>query len=104
MAHRGHRHHNYSNDGDQKDRDHGMLGVLVHLIADCMSNISVIVSGTIIWQAPSLGEARFRADPAASLVISFLILLSALPLGRHMASADQASNLTIDQKFELLAR
>lgn len=55
-----------------------MMGVLVHVIGDAINNIGVIVAAVIIWQAK--GDARFYADPAASMFIALMIFFSAIPL------------------------
>ena len=62
-------------------RDLGMLGVLTHVIGDAINNIGVIIAAVIIWQTSS--EARFYADPAASMFIALMILLTALPLVKN---------------------
>ncbi|ROW09589.1 hypothetical protein VMCG_02532 [Cytospora schulzeri] len=62
-------------------RDLGMLGVLVHVIGDAINNIGVIIAAVIIWQTQF--EARFYADPAASMFISIMIFVSAIPLTRN---------------------
>ncbi len=58
-----------------------MMGVIIHLIGDAINNIGVIIAAAVIWKATYGG--RFYADPAVSMGISFMILLSALPLGTH---------------------
>lgn len=61
--------------------DLGMMGVLVHVIGDAINNIGVIVAAVVIWQAKS--DARFYADPAASMFIALMIFLSAIPLTKN---------------------
>lgn len=63
--------------------DLGMMGVLVHVIGDAINNIGVIVAAVIIWQAKGLGDARFYADPAASMFIALMIFFSAIPLTKN---------------------
>ena len=58
-----------------------MLGVLVHVIGDAINNIGVIIAAVIIWQTRT--EARFYADPAASMFIAIMIFVSAIPLTRN---------------------
>ncbi|KAH8879675.1 cation efflux protein [Thozetella sp. PMI_491] len=62
-------------------RDLGMLGVLIHVIGDALNNIGVIIAAVVIWQTNY--EARFYADPGASMGIAIMILLSALPLVKN---------------------
>ncbi|KUI56832.1 Zinc/cadmium resistance protein [Cytospora mali] len=62
-------------------RDLGMLGVLVHVIGDAINNIGVIIAAVVIWQTQY--EARFYADPAASMFIAIMIFISAIPLTRN---------------------
>ncbi|KAI1518054.1 Cation efflux protein [Pyrenophora tritici-repentis] len=68
-----------------KPRKHGMdlgiLGVLIHVIGDAINNIGVIISAVIIWFVKS--PNRFYADPAVSMWIAIMILLSAIPLTKN---------------------
>ena len=61
--------------------DLGILGVLVHVIGDAINNIGVIISAVIIWFVKS--PSRFYADPAVSMWIAIMILLSAVPLTKR---------------------
>jgi zinc transporter 1 len=58
-----------------------MMGVLIHVIGDAINNVGVIVAATVIWKAKYGG--RFYADPAVSMGISMMILLSSLPLSKQ---------------------
>ncbi|KAG8795892.1 hypothetical protein FRC17_008064, partial [Serendipita sp. 399] len=53
-------------------------GVVLHILGDALGSIGVIISGLIIWFLKS--KARYYADPALSLAITFLIMWSAIPL------------------------
>jgi zinc transporter 1 len=68
-----------------KPRNHGMdlgiLGVLIHVIGDAINNIGVIISAVIIWFVKS--PNRFYADPAISMWIAIMILLTAVPLTKR---------------------
>jgi zinc transporter 1 len=55
-----------------------MLGVLLHVIGDAVNNLGVMIAALIIWLTEF--EARYYADPGASLWIAFIIILSSLPL------------------------
>lgn len=58
--------------------DLNMRGVFLHVMGDALGNIGVIASALFIWQTSY--KWRFYADPAVSLVITVIILASALPL------------------------
>ncbi|KAF3033386.1 hypothetical protein E8E12_005298 [Didymella heteroderae] len=61
--------------------DLGILGVLIHILGDAINNVGVIISALIIWLTHS--PSRFYADPAVSLWIALMILISALPLTKR---------------------
>jgi len=61
--------------------DLGIMGVLIHVIGDAINNIGVIISAVIIWFVKS--PARFYADPAVSMWIAIMILISAVPLTKR---------------------
>lgn len=83
-------HHNASKDASHDGHGHGghghshgdlnMRGVFLHVMGDALGNIGVIGSALIIWLATF--EGRYYFDPAISLVITIIILYSALPLCR----------------------
>jgi Co/Zn/Cd efflux system component len=54
--------------------------VFIHVLGDALGSLGVVISGLIIWFTKS--QARFYADPALSLVITILIISSAVPLGK----------------------
>lgn len=58
--------------------DLNMRGVFLHVIGDALGNIGVIATALIIWLTTFPG--RFYFDPAISLVITAIILASAIPL------------------------
>ncbi|KAH7378269.1 cation efflux system protein czcD [Pyrenochaeta sp. MPI-SDFR-AT-0127] len=78
-THGGHKHL------DAKPKKHGMdlgiLGVLIHVLGDAINNIGVIISAVIIWFVKS--PNRFYADPAVSMWIAIMILISAVPLTKR---------------------
>lgn len=61
--------------------DLGIMGVLIHVLGDAINNIGVIISAVIIWFVKS--PSRFYADPAVSMWIAFMILISAVPLTKR---------------------
>lgn len=58
--------------------DLNMRGVFLHVMGDALGNIGVIATALLIWLTSWKG--RFYFDPAISLVITFIILCSAIPL------------------------
>ncbi|EED21007.1 cation efflux protein/ zinc transporter, putative [Talaromyces stipitatus ATCC 10500] len=65
--------------GDVKSsHDLNSLGVLIHLLGDALNNIGVMVSALVIWLTKH--EGRFYADPAASMLIACMIMLTSAPL------------------------
>lgn len=78
--HEGHKHEQgkKSSQGGHSHGDLNMRGVLLHVIGDALGNIGVIGSGLFIWLTSY--SWRFYADPAISLLITVVILGSAVPL------------------------
>ncbi|EXJ57082.1 hypothetical protein A1O7_07426 [Cladophialophora yegresii CBS 114405] len=87
--------HNHNNPKDSSGSGHGhgghgghghshgdlnMRGVFLHVMGDALGNIGVIVTALIIWLTTF--EGRYYFDPAISLVITIIILASAIPLCR----------------------
>ncbi|KAK5089483.1 Zinc resistance conferring protein [Exophiala xenobiotica] len=82
-----HQHHIHTQPKDSKPssgghgHSHGdlnMRGVFLHVMGDALGNIGVIATALIIWLTTFPG--RFYFDPAVSLVITAIILASAIPL------------------------
>ena len=73
-----HSHHHPHHQGHHDHHDHGnenMLGIYLHVLADTMGSVAVVISTLMIkWQ----GWSGF--DPIASCVIAVLIFGSAVPL------------------------
>jgi zinc transporter 1 len=57
-----------------------MRGVFLHVMGDALGNIGVIATALFIWLTDFWW--RFYSDPFVSLVITVIILMSALPLCR----------------------
>ncbi|EXJ88375.1 CDF family cation efflux system protein [Capronia coronata CBS 617.96] len=72
--HEGHGH----GGGHGHGHDLNMRGVFLHVLGDALGNIGVIASALIIWQTTFPG--RYYFDPGISLVITVIILYSAIPL------------------------
>lgn len=58
--------------------DLNMRGVFLHVMGDALGNIGVITSALIIWLTNY--SWRFYSDPLISLIITVIILCSAIPL------------------------
>ncbi|KAL4877315.1 cation efflux protein [Aspergillus karnatakaensis] len=61
--------------------DLGMMGVMLHVLGDAANNLGVMIAALVIWLTSY--EARYYADPATSMGIAAMIMLSALPLVRQ---------------------
>lgn len=76
-----HKNHNHAQP-KPKEQKHGhdlnMRGVFLHVMGDALGNIGVILSALIIWLTDY--SWRFYVDPGISLVITVIILASAIPL------------------------
>ncbi|BCS30398.1 putative di-, tri-valent inorganic cation transporter [Aspergillus puulaauensis] len=57
------------------------MGVLLHVLGDAANNLGVMIAALVIWLTQY--EARFYADPATSLGIAAMIMLSSIPLVRQ---------------------
>lgn len=80
-----HRTHNHAipktgkkSHGGHSHGDLNMRGVFLHVLGDALGNIGVIVSAAIIWL--SSYSWKYYVDPGISLVITVIILCSAVPL------------------------
>lgn len=63
---------------EKSELDHGMAGIVLHILGDAANNIGVIIAAAVIWLAKYPG--RYYADPAMSMVIGVIITLSCVPL------------------------
>jgi zinc transporter 1 len=78
--HTGHNHAQPKTEGGH-GHSHGdlnMRGVFLHVMGDALGNIGVIASALFIWLTSF--SWKYYVDPAVSLVITFIILASAIPL------------------------
>ncbi|KAJ5528401.1 hypothetical protein N7513_012560 [Penicillium frequentans] len=78
-----HKHHNHAQPkpkGQKGGHSHdlNMRGVFLHVMGDALGNIGVIASALVIWLTDY--DWRFYVDPGISLVITLIILASAIPL------------------------
>ncbi|KAI5309073.1 hypothetical protein KEM55_004139, partial [Ascosphaera atra] len=77
----GHGHGAGGHGGHGHGHGHGdlnMRGVFLHVLGDALGNVGVIGSALIIWLTHWPG--RYYADPAISLIITCIILYTAIPL------------------------
>ncbi|KAL0898343.1 hypothetical protein Bca101_082304 [Brassica carinata] len=82
-----HEHHHHSDHkpvkGENKEHhhiDHNMEGIFLHVLADTMGSVGVVVSTLLIKY-----KGWLVADPASSIFISILIIASVIPLLRNSA-------------------
>ncbi len=81
-SHANHHHtNNQSGDKGGAGRDLNMLGAMIHVLGDAANNIGVIIAALVIWKTHYPG--RFYADPAVSIAIALMILISAIPLVKN---------------------
>ncbi|KAJ5812287.1 hypothetical protein N7474_008588 [Penicillium riverlandense] len=81
-VHKGHNHAKPKPKSQKGGHGHGhdlnMRGVFLHVMGDALGNIGVIASALIIWLTDY--DWRNYVDPGISLVITVIILVSAIPL------------------------
>ncbi|KAK5131304.1 hypothetical protein LTR08_001143 [Meristemomyces frigidus] len=81
IDHKEHKHAQPKEAGKGHGHSHGdlnMRGIFLHVMGDALGNVGVIVSALVIWLTDY--SWRFYFDPAVSLVITIIILGSAVPL------------------------
>ena len=85
-GHDNHGHHDSGeNKNDNKIKAHGktegqlnMRGVFLHVMADALGSVIVIISAIIMWQTD--WEYKYYVDPGLSIMLVVLILRSVWPL------------------------
>ncbi|KAK6155152.1 hypothetical protein DH2020_009400 [Rehmannia glutinosa] len=93
--HHDHHHHHHNHSHSDTDRllgnkekkkhhhhhiDHNMQGIFLHVLADTMGSVGVVISTLLIQY-----KGWLVADPACSIFISALIVSSVIPLLRNSA-------------------
>jgi zinc transporter 1 len=81
-----HNSHNHNKAEEESSGGHGhghghdlnMRGVFLHVMGDALGNVGVIASALFIWLTDF--SWRFYSDPLISLIITVIILCSAIPL------------------------
>ena len=58
-----------------------MLGVFIHVLGDAFNNIGVIIAAVVMWKAE--GQGKYYIDPAISVLIAVMILITAIPLTKN---------------------
>ena len=79
-VHKDHNHAQPKPKGQKGGHSHdlNMRGVFLHVMGDALGNIGVIASALVIWLTDY--KWRFYVDPGISLLITVIILVSAIPL------------------------
>merc|ERR1711939_1092853 len=81
IDHRKYKHAQPKEQGKGHGHSHGdlnMRGIFLHVMGDALGNVGVIATALIIWLTHFPG--RYYFDPGISLVITIIILYSAIPL------------------------
>ncbi|GAY46669.1 hypothetical protein CUMW_098850 [Citrus unshiu] len=83
--HDDHDHHHHADHHeplkhDRRHIDHNMEGIFLHVLADTMGSVGVVISTLLIKY-----KGWLVADPACSIFISLLIVSSVIPLLRNSA-------------------
>ena len=89
ITHTSHKHRQPKSSQEQSSHGHShgdlnMRALFLHVMGDALGNIGVIATALFIWLTPFWW--RFYSDPMISLVITVIILCSALPLCRATAN------------------
>jgi zinc transporter 5/7 len=80
--HGGHDHNHGDNNHHHHHHDNeNMYGVFLHVLADCLGSVGVIVSSLLVRY-----RGLYVADPICSFVISLMILASSVPFIKLTAS------------------
>jgi zinc transporter 5/7 len=73
--HEHHDHHDHSHHGGEHHHDNeNMYGVFLHVLADCLGSVGVIISSMLVKY-----YGFYVADPICSFIISLMILASSVP-------------------------
>jgi zinc transporter 1 len=74
----GHGGHGHSHGGGGSASQMNMRGVFLHVMADALGSVIVIISAIIMWQTD--WEYKYYVDPGLSIMLVVLILRSVWPL------------------------
>ena len=80
--------HRQPKEESQKQQEHShsdmnIKGLFLHVLGDALGNVGVMASALIIWLTTS--PTRYYADPAISLIITLIILKTAVPMCKDTA-------------------
>lgn len=75
-----HAHHGHSHGGDDGGEGDNMHGIFLHILADALGSVSVVISTVLIHYTAWPGF-----DPLASVLIAVLIFVSSVPLVKSAA-------------------
>ncbi|KAI8830740.1 zinc/cadmium resistance protein [Chytriomyces cf. hyalinus JEL632] len=84
--HSHHSHHNHNHEHGHGGHSHGnmnMQGLFLHALGDALGSVGVIISSLVMMFAD--GDWKYCMDPLVSLLITGLIVSSAIPLVRSAA-------------------
>lgn len=59
-----------------------MKGVYLHIITDFIGSVIVIITSSVSYFFPHLTLLKFYMDPALSMIMVVLIMISTIPLGK----------------------
>jgi solute carrier family 30 (zinc transporter), member 5/7 len=80
--HSGHDHSGHSHSHHDHDHENeNLYGVFLHILADCLGSVGVIVSSMLVKY-----YGLYIADPICSFIISLMILASSVPFIQTTAS------------------
>lgn len=101
--HAGHNHARKPNESHGHQKSMNMEGVFLHVLGDALGNIGVIGAALFIWKTSF--SWRYYADPLISLVITCIIIASAVPLtvraSRVLLQATPGTVNTLDVHHDL---
>ena len=80
-----HHHHHGGNDDDDDDTNLNMCSAYTHVFADTLRSVAVIVAAVLAEVLPNVTPEV--ADATAAVLVSFLILLSLVPLIQGLMSS-----------------
>ncbi|XP_076921779.1 uncharacterized protein LOC143583324 [Bidens hawaiensis] len=80
--HHGHTHHDHEHEQKHRHRhiDHNMEGIFLHVLADTLGSVGVVISTLLIQY-----KGWLITDPICSIFISILIVSSVIPLLKNSA-------------------
>jgi zinc transporter 1 len=87
---------------DQPKKNMNIHGVFLHVLSDALGSVAVLISGFIVKYAPPQDDAsvswKLYVDPALSLVITILIIISTVPL---LKESSLVLLQTVPQQFKI---